>query len=148
VEKVLTQYPDGRMDVLTLGRRRFEIMVLNDERPFLRGSVQFFDDEDTIPAERDAQLRALEGFSQLKELGEQPVFGEPKIGDPQLSFQLAQLVQDLNFKQLLLATRSEAERIRQLAEYLPEYAVRQKHVSHVKDVAPRNGHSKIRPGNL
>jgi len=148
VEKILTQYPDGRLDVLTLGRRRFEIMVLNDERPFLRGSVQFFDDEDAVPPERDAQLRALEGFTKLKELGDQEVFGEPKLGDPQLSFQLAQLVQDLNFKQILLATRSEAERIRQLADYLPEYAVRQKHVSHVKDVAPRNGHSKIRPVNL
>jgi Lon protease-like protein len=148
VEKVLTQYPDGRMDVLTLGRRRFEIMLLNDERPFLRGSVQFFDDDDAVPAEHEAQLRAMEGFTQLKALGEQHVFGEPKIGDPQLSFQLAQLVQDLNFKQLLLATRSEAERIRQLAEFLPEYAIRQKHVSHVRDVAPRNGHSKLTPGNL
>jgi Lon protease-like protein len=150
VEKVLTQYPDGRMDVLTLGRRRFEIMLLNDERPYLRGSVQFFDDDedDAAPADPDAQLRAMEGFTQLKALGDQHVFGEPKIGDPQLSFQLAQLVQDLNFKQHLLATRSEAERIRQLADFLPEYAVRQKHVSQVRDAAPKNGHSKVPPGNL
>jgi len=148
VEKVLSEYPDGRMDVLALGRRRFEIMQLNDERTFLRGSVQFFDDDDMDPAERELQLRALEGFTELKAIGNQHVFGEPKLGDPQLSFQLAQLVQDLNFKQLLLATRSEAERIRQLAGFLPEYASRQKHVSHMREVGPKNGHSKVAPGNL
>ncbi len=148
VEKVLTEYPDGRMDVLTLGRRRFEIMMLNDEKPFLRGSVQFFDDEDAIPAEREMQILAMEGFSQLKTLSGRHVFDDPKIGDPQLSFQLAQFVEDLNFKQILLTTRSEAERIRQLAGYLPQYAVRQKHVAHVRQVAPTNGHSKDRPENL
>jgi Lon protease-like protein len=148
VEKVLAQYPDGRMDVLTLGRRRFEIVMLNDERSFLRGSVEFFDDEDTDPVEPEMQLKALKGFTELKALGEQHVFGEPRIGDPQLSFQLAQLVGDMNFRQILLGTRSEAERIRQLAEYLPVYTVRQKHVAHMKEVAPRNGHSKLPPSNL
>src|SRR6185312_12382338 len=42
VDRVLKQYPDGRMDVLTVGRRRFEIILLNDERPYLRGAVDFF----------------------------------------------------------------------------------------------------------
>ena len=37
VEKVLKNYPDGRMDLLTVGRRRFEIILLNDEKPYLRG---------------------------------------------------------------------------------------------------------------
>ena len=135
-------------DVLALGRRRFEIVTLNDERSFLRGSVEFFDDEDTKPVEPELQLKALEGFTELKAIGGQHVFGEPSIGDPQLSFQLAQLVGDMNFRQILLGTRSEAERIRQLAEYLPEYAVKQKHISHMKDVSPTNGHSKLPPGNL
>src|SRR5579862_9021171 len=42
VDKVLRTYPDGRMDILTRGRRRFEIMRIDDERPFLRGAVEFF----------------------------------------------------------------------------------------------------------
>src|SRR5271166_4997438 len=44
IDKVLREYPDGRLDILARGRRRFEIMRLNDERAFLRGSVEFFDD--------------------------------------------------------------------------------------------------------
>src|SRR5262249_15941168 len=43
VDKVLRTYPDGRMDILTLGRRRFEILLLNDEKAYLRGAVEFFD---------------------------------------------------------------------------------------------------------
>src|SRR5580704_619265 len=44
IDKVLRHYEDGRMDIVTRGRRRFEIVQLNDERHFLRGEVEFFDD--------------------------------------------------------------------------------------------------------
>jgi len=33
VKEVLKKYPDGRMDILTRGVRRFEILGLNEERP-------------------------------------------------------------------------------------------------------------------
>ena len=49
VDRVLREYPDGRLDILTRGRRRFEILLLNDERSFLRGAVEFFDDDDADP---------------------------------------------------------------------------------------------------
>src|SRR6187549_2275230 len=45
VEKVMERYDDGRMDIVVRGRRRFEIMLLDEEKEYLRGSVQFFDDE-------------------------------------------------------------------------------------------------------
>ena len=50
IDQVLREYPDGRLDILARGRRRFEIERLNDERSFLRGSVEFFDDEEESPA--------------------------------------------------------------------------------------------------
>src|ERR1700734_3982579 len=31
-EKVLKKYPDGRMGLISLGRRRFEIILVNDEK--------------------------------------------------------------------------------------------------------------------
>lgn len=143
IERILKTYPDGRLDVLTLGRRRFEIILLNDERTFLRGDVQFFDDEDTGQAPRDLRVRALESFSILRDLEEVHVFGNPEVDDPQLSFQIAQLVPDLDFRQTLLATRSETERIRRLVEFFPNYIARLRRVAHTKAVAPRNGHSKL-----
>src|SRR5579871_5370478 len=60
VEKVVKEYPDGRMDLVTLGRRRFEIMMLNDEKPYLRGVVEFFDDEESGPIPPDVRKRVME----------------------------------------------------------------------------------------
>jgi hypothetical protein len=67
---------------------------------------------------------------------------QPKWDDAQLSFQLAQAVPDVQFRQILLMMRSERQRMRQLAEFLPEYAIRRANIEHVQRVAPRNGHAK------
>src|SRR3954463_3674767 len=40
VDEVLKTHPDGRMDILTRGVRRFEIVTLNQEKAYLRGEVQ------------------------------------------------------------------------------------------------------------
>ena len=56
--------------------------------------------------------------------------------DPQLSFQLAQVVPDLDFRQVLLATRSEADRMRRLAEFFPNYSAGASEIQHVRAVAP------------
>src|SRR5579872_7511647 len=64
VDKVLREYPDGRMDILTRGRRRFEIVRLDDERAFLRGGVEFFDDDESAAPHPDLQQRAISGYNQ------------------------------------------------------------------------------------
>ncbi len=142
IDKVLRQYPDGRMDILAHGLRRFEIVLLNDERSFLRGAVEFFDDDEAEPPPPDIQKRAIDGYNQLQALSSNDPLEGPEAGSPQLSFRLAQPVPDLTFRQLLLATRSEADRIRQLADFFPSYIVRQRRIQHVKEVAPRNGHGR------
>jgi Lon protease-like protein len=142
VDNVLRRYPDGRMDILARGRRRFEILLLNDERSFLRGSVDFFDDEQVLPIPPEVRSRAIEGFNALRALSShQPLAGED-LKNPQISFLLAEPVPDVGFRQALLSTRSEAERLRQLADFLPSYVVRQKRIQHVKEIAPRNGHGR------
>jgi Lon protease-like protein len=145
VERVLRRYPDGRLDILVAGRRRFEIVGLNDDKSYLRGSVNFYDDDDFEPAPEEATRRAMEGFEELRQLKGGEV-EEPAPGHPRLSFQIAQPVEDLDFRQLLLATRSEAQRMKQLAEFLSGYVTREKRIQHTREVAPRNGHGKL-PGN-
>jgi Lon protease-like protein len=142
VDKVLRQFPDGRMDILTRGRRRFEIMLLNDERSYLRGTVQFFDDEDSPPIPPDLQQRAIESYNELQALTSNRPLETDEAANPQLSFKLASPVPDLTFRQVLLATRSETERLRQIADFLPSYLIKQRRIQHVKEVAPRNGHGR------
>src|SRR5580704_9048406 len=121
VDSVLKRYPDGRMDVLAVGRRRFEILGLDDEKPYLRGQVEFFDDEEFEPSAPETQRRALEGYNSLIELEKPEGATSPELNDPQLSFQLAQVVPDVDFRQVLLSTRSESERMKRLADFLPGY---------------------------
>lgn len=141
VDKVVKRYDDGRMDIVAIGRRRFEILLLNEEKDYLRGAVEFFDDEDARTPSADARARVEAGFEQLKQLDQEQE--EQSAGpDTPLSFRVAQAIPDLNFRQVLLSTRSEAERIQRLAEFLPGLVEKMKTAAHVRTVAPTNGHSR------
>jgi Lon protease-like protein len=140
VEEVTRRYDDGRLDLVSVGQRRFEILDLNDEKSYLRAAVEFFNDEETEAATDELKQRAIDGFQTLRQLADQPSLPEPMWDDPQLSFQLAQWISELDFQQTLLSMRSEAQRIQRLAEFFPGYVVRQQRVRHVRAVAPRNGH--------
>ena len=146
IERVLREYPDGRLDILALGRRRFEIERINDERAFLRGEVDYFDDEDEALPEDEYRARAISGYNELRALTAEAPLPAAHTDDPQLSFRLARPIQDLGLRQALLSARSEADRLRQLAEFLPGFLIRQRRVEHVKQVAPRNGHGGKLPG--
>lgn len=143
IERVDHRYPDGRLDIAAAGSRRFEVTGLNEERSFLQGEVEYFDDEDDDPGDGPLRMRVREEFEALRAFDELAQSVEPLWADRQLSFQLAQALPDLGFRQTLLALRSEAERMKQLAEFLGGYRLKQKQVAHVKAVAPRNGHGKV-----
>jgi Lon protease-like protein len=142
VDKVLEQYPDGRLDLLAIGRRRFEILTLDDDKPYLRGEVSFFDDEEFDQTAADLRERVIGFYKDMRDVAEVNESIDAELDDPQLSFQLAQPVSDLHFRQLLLATRSEAARMKQLAEFLPSFISRQRQVQHARTVGPRNGHAR------
>jgi Lon protease-like protein len=139
VEKVVTEYPDGRMDILIEGRRRFEILYLNQEKSYLRGGVDFFEDEDGEPVPGELKDRAVEGFRALRETEDAGTLTEPRMTDEQLSFQLAQSISDLDFQSRLLRSRSEVERLKQITEFWGEYIPRVKYSSRMRRLAPRNG---------
>src|SRR3989475_12989782 len=42
---VTKKYDDGRMDIVTEGRERFEVMQVNQERAFLQAEVLYLQDE-------------------------------------------------------------------------------------------------------
>ena len=139
VDKVLKSHPDGRMDILTRGIRRFEIVMLNQEKPYLRGEVAYFDDDEPDPAPTDVRTEALRLYRSWMELEEKSP-NEAVLSDAQLSFQLAQGIEDLDFLHFLLRTRSETLRLKKVAEFLSEYVPRQRMTASMKKLAPLNGH--------
>jgi hypothetical protein len=139
VEKLLQMHPDGRMDILTRGRRRFAISALNEEKAYLQAEVEFFDDDDFAPTPPDLRDQALSRFHDLCELSDLPEHSAPNLEDPQLSFQLAQSLPDIDFLHSLLRHRSETGRLQQLILYLDAYIPRQRAIQRMKLLAPTNG---------
>lgn len=144
IERVVERYTDGRLDILTSGRRRFQVREIVEGRSFLQGRVVFFDDDEFAEPDAELHQRAVEGFQSLRKLTGEEV-EEPRWSDPQLSFQLAQIVTDVDFRQQLLSLRSEVQRLKHLVDYYPIYVRRWQHTEQVRIHAPRNGHSKIIP---
>jgi len=138
VDQLLQMHPDGRMDVVTNGRRRFEIQSLNEDKEYLQAEVAYFDDEDFAPAPAELRNETLSQWHVLSKFGAASE-REPNLEDPQLSFQVAQMVPDLDFQNSLLRHRSETARLRQLNKYLAEYIPRQKTIERMKAIAPTNG---------
>ncbi len=138
VREITRRYEDGGLDILVVGLRRFQIQEINDDPESLTAAVSYFNDEETDPAPADVAGAALSGYRRLREfLGSESV--EPQWGDPQLSFQLADLISDSHFRQQLLDSRSEAGRIRLLAGFFPRYLQLQSRIRHAESVVPTNG---------
>lgn len=135
---VLKKYDDGRLDIQTEGRRRFEIVQVNQERSFLRGEVVFFDDEPGVaPASEVDALMELH-MRLLTIMGKEQQFNRE---NPILSFQLAhELPVDLDFKQSLLEMKSEPERISMLLEYYQATIPKVEKALLVRARAGGNGH--------
>jgi Lon protease-like protein len=150
VENVLRQYPDGRLDIVVRGQARFEIESLDQEKSYLRAQVQYFGDEPAAGSATEAlQGRARQALERLRTQEENEEAEAAGEGEEDrmsqvenLSFYLAQAIDDIDFRQQLLVMRSEAERLQRIIDYLPEYEERRRQIEHMKAVAPRNGHGR------
>ncbi len=117
IVQVTKKYDDGRMDILTRGVERFELVSVNEDRAFLQGEISVIEDEPD-PAPQQVVEQAVRLHAEIAKLaGSEPTGPEETAGN--LSFLLAgSLPLDLDFKQKLLTTLSEAERLHAVVEYL------------------------------
>jgi len=138
---VTKEYPDGRMDLVAEGRDRFEVLSLNQDRSFLRAEVLLMPDE-PAPAAADDKARAIQVHLQILSLAG-AVQDLSAADQNSLSFYLAgSLPLDLDFKQKLLAMRSESERIPAIAAYLERILPNLQRASRAREKAGGNGHAR------
>lgn len=124
VVTVVKKYDDGRMDILTRGVHRFEVLEVNEERSFLQAEVAMVEDEPGVPA-AELVKQAVHLHAEIVKLvrPESPDADADNAaeaeGTENLSFRLAgSLPLDLDFKQNLLLTLSEEKRLGAVVEYL------------------------------
>jgi Lon protease-like protein len=143
IVNVTRKYEDGRMDIFTVGRRRFEILYTNEDRAYARAAVEYFDDEPESELPGDAEAgTAIDLFRQamqrLHKSSEIPIH----LPRPyqHLSFRLAgPLPLDLEFKQKLLGLRNEGERLREVTRVIDELISRLDFITETRRKAGGNG---------
>ncbi len=137
---VAQKYPDGRMDIVTEGRRRFEVMQLNQERSFLRAEVFYLEDGSDTASEPEIE-RAVELQREIMALAGATPQKSSEIDPLQLSFHLAaSLPLDLDFKQTLLGMKSEAQRLRAVISFFENILPTMRRTTYVRHKAGGNGH--------
>ncbi len=121
--EVVKRYPDGRMDIITVGRDPFRIVELFTEDPLLEGQVDYLEDREA-PLEAKCRRKLIEEYetchtllfnSLPRDVEESP--------DGVLSYAIAStLPMDLLCKQQILELRTENERQERLLRYLCDWA--------------------------
>ena len=138
---VTKEYPDGRMDLVAEGRKRFEVLALNQDRSFLQAEVLLVPDEPVVSSEDD-RARAIQSHLEILSLAG-AVQDLSAADQNALSFYLAgSLPLDLDFKQKLLGMRSESERLQAVAAYLEGILPNLRRASRARQKAGGNGHAR------
>ncbi|HEX6804779.1 MAG TPA: LON peptidase substrate-binding domain-containing protein [Terriglobales bacterium] len=137
---VLKKYPDGRMNILTEGKKRFEVLNINQDRSFLQADVFYLEDEDQAAGAADLES-ALRLHGEIMQLaGAQPETIR-KEDAAQLAYRLAgSLPFDPDFQQALLEMNSESERMRAIVAFFQKLLPVLQRNARAKHKAGGNGH--------
>jgi uncharacterized protein len=139
---VLKSYPDGRMNILVEGQKRFEVLQINQERTFLQAEVFYLQDDEEPAANADVK-KAVQLHGEIMQLaGAQPQESE-KSEVSQLAYRLAgSLPFDPDFQQALLEMNSEAQRVRAIISFFERILPVLHRNARAKQRAGGNGHVK------
>jgi len=140
VDRLLNEYDDGRMDILAVGRRRFRVLELFDDQPYLSADVEFLEDrEDAMPS--DLKERAITQHMKLLELAGKTMRPSIYQGTPKVSFVLARNAGlSIDQKQQLLENLSENERISYLVDYFEALIPQVENAEEMRRKLRSNGH--------
>jgi len=141
IVRKVRDYPDGRMDILAVGRAVFHLTELLDQKEYYEGVVEYIPDDPYVRnAEQQKQLVQL--FDQFRALlSEEPWADDPQTPEDVLSYRMAALLPvELETRQSLLESRSERERreslLRWLERLIPKVIAQQR----ARERAGGNGH--------
>jgi len=138
---VTNRYPDGRMDILCRGERRFEIESLHDGRSFLQAEVDLLAEEDPRSTREDRQ-QCVALHLEMIELSGEDLRQFPQLDlDRPIAFLLAAMIPaDLEFKQELLHLHSDGKRTELLIAFYETILPKLHRGAMVGKAATRNGH--------
>ena len=125
IDRVLKRYDDGRLDIVTVGRRRFAIESVDTSQPYLQALVRFLDEnEDTDnSSEIDPATGAIDAVLRYAYYAGTEVDRDAlrELTVAELSFLIAGIDEmGLETKQHLLEVNSAVSRLHQSVEALEQ----------------------------
>jgi Lon protease-like protein len=145
VTRLLKQMEDGRMNVLVQGVAPFRLLRRIEELPYPAGDIELLDDAG-VDADPGTAGDARDLYADLVErvTDERPDAGDLLDMD---AYDMAATVEfGLDAKQDLLELRSEADRMKTVADLFGKTMQRLDFSEHVGEVARTNGKIHITPG--
>jgi Lon protease-like protein len=145
VAEVLERFPDGRMNILIQGRRRFRVGEPTEGRSFDTALVEELPDEpesaESLPDE-PAIAECLRAFRRVLEAAGTEA-EDFDLAAESLAFEIAGKIEfGPEAKQELLEMRSERERVARLTELLDQAVDQVRLQRRARDLASGNGHVK------
>jgi uncharacterized protein len=139
--KMLNEYPDGRMDILTEGRVAFRSISLLEEKAYDEAIIEYLP-EDITPQDLQMEARLMDEFQQCHSLlsGNAWVASDTDSGVSLAYRMAARLPLDLEQKQGLLEMRDESERRDYLFRWISEFLPRMVQRERIRQRAGGNGH--------
>ncbi len=145
VVNVVSRYEDGRMDILVEGRRRFRIIQLYPENPYITAEVELLAEPNEAP-ESDLRERAITQHMKLLELAGRTVRPSLYQDVREVSFVMAHNAGlTLRQKQEVLELPGEKDRIAYLVDHFEELIPRVEQMEDLKRKIQSNGHFKDFP---
>jgi Lon protease-like protein len=144
ITKVLKRYGDGRMDILTIGEKRFHIEYLDESKAYLQAGVSYVDDQDEKATDEDDTLlheviHLLESLDRVSGIQS----GYDRAGDldlEQMSFMIPGSEGfTLEERQRFLEMTSPHERIRKGIEVLRKVILRAEINQEISRIIGGNG---------
>lgn len=147
IHEVLQEYPDGRLDIAVIGRKRFRVAKVIDEKEYMQCKADILG-EPTEEIDRANVQRAITQHMKLLELAGHKVRPSIYQNVDRVSFLIARNAGlNLAQKQHILERDSENERISFLVGFLEEFIPRVQEMGEMRTKIRSNGHFKDFPSD-
>jgi Lon protease-like protein len=141
ITELLERMDDGRMNILVEGEQPFRLDRRVEDLAYPAGDVELLDDAQDAPEERVRELQKRYGEVVLKAGGDVPDEAELLEMD---SYAMAATIElEPTFKQQLLDSRSEAERLDLIEELFDKALKRLGEAEQMAETARSNGKVKL-----
>ena len=148
IEEVIARYPDGKMDILVAGGKRFHVQEIDEEKSYLRANVTDLQEPEE-PLEKETRERVITQHMRLLELAGHEIRPQLYSNEKSLSFFIAHNAGlNVDQKQAVLEMITENERIAYLAGYLARLIPQVEQFEDVRRKVTSNGHFKDFPPSI